>query len=313
MPINTQPFSAAVTFQEGNRVTGSGASRILHMPSTLMLLGLGVGLATGIAFEGMHLAAMASLTSLMTFSLVDINFRGYRNILRFVPLALALSFLLHPALLLMAAIVTPRALWQGWVIMAAVPPAVSVVPFTTILRGDMKVSVASTAFIYVLSLGLTPVVALLLLDVEVSPWALVSAVLILIMLPILLSRGVAAVDLRRDRVEVLRNLSFASLTFFVGGANQAVILEDPLLALWALGGSAAAVILAYVISWGLLFRVEVAKRISLTLFSGYKNSGLAATLAIALLAPTAVVAPTMMILFQILWIALLSRLRRQGG
>ncbi len=291
-------------------MTGTGVSRILHMPSAIMLLGLGVGLATGLTFGGIHVAAMASLASLMTFSLVDVRFGGFREVLRYIPIALALSFLLHPALLLLAAAITPDALWQGWVIMAAMPPAVAVVPFTAILRGNVKVSVASTAFLYILSLGLTPMIALLLLDVEVSPWELMSAVLVLILLPILLSRAISVAGLSRGRVEVSRNLSFAALTFFIGAASQSTILDDPALALYALGGSAGVIVLAFGVTWALLLRMRQDGRISLALFSGYKNSGMAATFALVLLAPAAVIAPTMMILFQILWIALLSRFRR---
>ncbi len=291
-------------------MSGLKVSRILHMPSTLMLIGLGLGLAVGLTFQGMDVAAMVALASLMTFSLTDVKLRGFGDVLSSVPPALALNFILHPSLLLLAAVLTPRALWQGWVIMAAVPPAISIVPFTTILRGDMKVSVASTASLYILSLGLTPLMALFLLDVEVSPWSLVSAILVLILVPLVLSRVVSATSLPRGRVEVLRNLSFAALTFLMGAANQKVILEDPYLALYALGGSAAVVVAAFGLAWAFLHRFDMPKRISLVLFSGYKNSGLAAALALALLAPTAVVAPTMMIFFQICWIALLTRLRR---
>jgi BASS family bile acid:Na+ symporter len=272
-----------------------------------MLLGLGLGLVVGLTFEGMGMAAMLALASLMTFSLTDIPLGGFGEALRLVPIALALNFLLHPALLVVAATLTPDALWQGWVIMAAVPPAISIVPFTTILRGDLRVALASTAILYILSLGLTPLIAVLLLGVQVSPWALVLAVLFLILLPLLVSRAVKAWE--RKRVEVLRNLSFAALTFLVGAANQRVILSDPFLALYALAGCAAATIGSFGASWVLLLRLDTVARIPLLLFSGYKNSGLAATIALALLAPSAVVAPTMMILFQILWIALLTKLR----
>ncbi len=77
----------------------------------------------------------------------------------------------------------------------------------------------------------------------------------------------------------------------------------------ALAASGGVVAAAAAVTWGLLVRLPTPQRVSLLLFSGYKNSGLAATLALALLAPTAVLAPTMMILFQILWIALLTRWR----
>lgn len=291
-------------------MVASAIGRILHMPSLLLLLGLGLGLVLGVTFDGMEYAAMAALASLMTFSLVDVELRGFREVVRYVPIALGISFLLHPALLVFAGTLTPRSLWHGWVLMAAVPPAISIVPFTAILRGDVKVSVASTALLYVLALGLTPLIALLLLDVAVSPYALFTSVLVLILVPLVLSRGVAASPLKPDNVVIARNLSFGAFTYFVGAANQAVILEDPALAFYAFAGSALVVGLGAAVTWILISRVSMEKRVSLLLFSGYKNAGLAATLAIALLGPTAVVAPTMMILFQILWIALLTRLRR---
>ncbi len=283
------------------------------MPSLLLLLGLGLGLLLGFTFEGMELVAMAALASLMTFSLVDVELRGFREAARYVPIALGLSFLLHPLLLILAGVLTPQPLWQGWVLMAAVPPAISVVPFTAILRGNMKVSVASTALLYVLALGLTPLIALLLLDVAVSSWALFTSVLVLILVPLLLSRAVAASPVKPDNVVIARNLSFGGFTYFLGAANRGVVLENPMLALHAFGGSVMVVGLAAAISWVSLHRVSLDKRVSLLLFSGFKNAGLAATLAIALLGPTAVVAPTMMILFQILWIALLTKLRAERG
>lgn len=282
------------------------------MPSALMLISLGIGFSLGLEFQGLSVAAMASLASLMTFSLVDVRFGGPRGVAKYIPVALALSFVLHTALLLLAAAITPQVLRQGWIIIAAVPPAVSVVPFTSMLRGDVRLAVASTAVLYVVSLGLTPAIALLLLDVTVNPWDLTLSVLILILLPILLSRPLNRSRIRRDRIEVLRNLSFAALTFFLGAANRRVIVGDPALALSALGGSAVVMLLAFGLTWTMLRGLEVERRIPLLLFSGFKNSGLAATLAIALLSPAAVVAPTMMILFQIVWIALVAKFLSRG-
>lgn len=282
------------------------------MPATLMLLALGAGFALGITFRGMEFAAMAALASLMTFSLVGIRLRSVGEGLRYVPAALALSFLLHPALLLLAAALTSEALWPGWAILAAVPPAVSVIPFAALLGGNVRVAVATNAALYLAALLLTPLVALLLLGVAVDPTALVLSVLVLILLPLLLARGVEAVALPTPRVEVLRNLSFAALTFLVGAANRGVLLGNPLLALEAFGGALLVVGVASGVTWLVLLRLDVGTRVTLVLLAGYKNSGLAATLALALLAPAAVVAPTMMIVFQILWIGLLTRLRREA-
>lgn len=282
---------------------------VLQMPSLLLMLGLALGLVSGLTFPGMEYVAMAALASLMTFSLGDVALRGIGPTLRFVPLALGVNFLLQSTLLVGAGLLTSEPLREGWILMAAVPPAIAVVPFTAILRGDVKVSVSSVAILYLLALGLTPLIALLLLNVFVNPFDLFLVVLVLIAVPLAVSRGVVVARWSRERLAALSNLSFAGFTFLVGAANQQVVLADPLLALEALAASAVVVGGAGLLTWGLLVRFPLKIRLSMLLFSGFKNAGLAATLAIAFLGPSAVLAPTMMILFQIGWIALLIRWR----
>ncbi len=282
---------------------------ILESPSALMVVAMAAGFLLGFTFEGMDLAAMAALAALMTFSLAAVPLRGFGASLRTVPLAFALSFGLLPALLFVAALLTSPQLWEGWAILIVVPPAVSIIPFTAILRGDVRASVASNGLIYLVSLALTPLLALLLLGVDVDPLRLVLTVLILILLPLGLSRLVREAAPSPGGVRLLRNLSFAPLTFFIGAANRQALLESPGLALEALLASILVVAVAAGIVWVVFRHLSAELRITLVLFSGYKNAGLAATIALALLPPTAVLAPTMMILFQIFWIPLLARLR----
>ncbi len=284
---------------------------ILESPSALMVVAMGVGFLVGFTFEGMDLAAMAALGALMTFSLAEVPLLGFGRSLRTVPLAFALSFGLLPGILLLAALLTSPLLWEGWSILIAVPPAISIIAFTAILRGDVQASVASNALIYVVSLGVTPLLALLLLGVSVSPVQLVLTLLVLIFLPLALSRVVRRAAPPPGRVRLLRNLSFAPLTFFIGAANREVLLENPGLALEALLASILVVAVAAGIVWVAFRKLNDELRITLVLFSSYKNAGLAATIALALLTPTAVLAPTMMILFQIVWIPVLVRLRRR--
>lgn len=274
-----------------------------------MLLALAAGFLIGVRFPGMDLVAMAALGALMTFSLAEVPLRGFGANLRYAPLAFGLTFGLLPALLLLAAFLTSPLLWEGWAILIAVPPAISIIPFTAILRGNVRASVAFNAVIYVASLAITPLLALLLLGVAVSPLQLVLTVLVLILIPLVLSRFARGSPLSSTHLRLLRNLSFAPLTFFIGSANRQVLLESPGLALEALIASILIVATAASIVWFLFQQLGADLRVSLVLFSGYKNAGLAATIALALLAPTAVVAPTLMIVFQIFWIPLLARLR----
>ncbi len=286
---------------------------ILESPSALMVVAMAAGFLLGFTFEGMALAAMAALGALMTFSLVEVPLRDFGGSLRTVPIAFALSFGLLPGLLLLAALLTSPLLWEGWAILIAVPPAISIIAFTAILRGDVRASVASNALIYVVSLGVTPLLALLLLGVSVSPVQLGVTVLVLILLPLALSRLVRRAAPQPGSVRLLRNLSFAPLTFLIGAANRQVLLESPGLALEALLASILVVVVAAGIVWVAFRKLSDELRITLVLFSSYKNAGLAATIALALLTPTAVLAPTMMILFQIFWIPILVRLRRRAS
>ncbi len=274
-----------------------------------MVIAMAAGFLLGFTFEGMDLAAMAALAALMTFSLAGVPLRGFGASLRTVPLAFALSFGLLPALLLLAALLTSPLLWEGWAILIAVPPAVSIIPFTAILRGNVRASVASNALIYLVSLAVTPLLALLLLGVGVDPLRLMLTVLVLILLPLGLSRLVREAAPSPGGVRLLRNLSFAPLTFFIGAANRQALLANPGLALEALLASILVVAVAAGIVWVAFRHLSADLRITLVLFSSYKNAGLAATIALALLTPTAVLVPTMMILFQIFWIPVLGRLR----
>ncbi|MFQ5919385.1 MAG: hypothetical protein ACE5I4_04995 [Thermoplasmata archaeon] len=278
-----------------------------------MIVAMGIGFLAGFTFERMDLAAMAALGALLTFSLADVPLRGFGRSLRAVPLAFALCFGLLPAFLLLAAFLTSPLLWEGWAILIAVPPAVSIIPFAAILRGDVRAAVASNALIYVASLGMTPLLALLLLGVGVDPVQLVVTVLVLILLPLALSRVVRNLAPPPRGVRLLRNLSFVPLTFFIGAANRQVLIDNPGLALEALLASVFVVAVAAGIVWFVFRTINDELRVTLVLFSGYKNAGLAATIALALLPPSAVLAPTMMILFQIFWIPVLARLRTGRG
>ena len=51
-----------------------------------------------------------------------------------------------------------QALWTGWVMLSAVPCAISVVPSALFLRADPKLAVLSLAVIYVVAIALTPII-----------------------------------------------------------------------------------------------------------------------------------------------------------
>src|SRR5207245_6437128 len=84
-----------------------------------------------------------------------------RTELRAFLIAFAMSYVVLSRLILSFAILSPDPqIRNGWVLMAAVPPAIAVVPITSILKGDTRRSLISLAFLYVLGLGLVPAITL---------------------------------------------------------------------------------------------------------------------------------------------------------
>src|SRR5947199_8781386 len=80
-----------------------------------------------------------------------------RTALRRFLIAFAMSYLVLSGLILTFAILSPDPqIRNGWVLMAAVPPAIAVVPITSILKGDTRRPVITFALLYVLGLGLVP-------------------------------------------------------------------------------------------------------------------------------------------------------------
>ena len=125
--------------------------------------GLVVGFATGGFPAYSKEVSQVALVLGMTFSLTEISIAGIspRTELRRFLIAFAMSYLVLSGLILAFAILSPDPqIRNGWVLMAAVPPAIAVVPITSILKGDTRRSLVSLALLYVLGLALVPAITL---------------------------------------------------------------------------------------------------------------------------------------------------------
>src|SRR5207244_8419243 len=116
----------------------------------------------GVAAYSKEISQVALILG-MTFSLAEISISGIspREELRRFLVAFGMSYVILSGLILAFAVVSPDPqIRNGWVLMAAVPPAIAVVPITSILNGDTRRSLVSLAFLYVLGLGLVPAITL---------------------------------------------------------------------------------------------------------------------------------------------------------
>ncbi len=288
-----------------------GPARVLESYSAMMALGLVLGLATGGLPAYTKEASMASLAVLMTLSLSTVRVgdaRGKDHVNHAVG-ALLVNYGFLTVLILLIGLPFTGEYWWGWVLMAAAPSAVSVVPFTTILGGKTSKALFSTSINYLAALLLMPAITLLLIGSAVSSMSLVTSILLLIVLPMAASRAIMRLRIGKPLNTSLMNICFAVLIFAVTGANRDAFVGEPML---VVAISAACVLRTFGTGLGtewLTRRLKMPKeeRITYVLFASYKNLGLTATLAIALFEPLVAVPATICIVFEVIWIMFLLR------
>lgn len=284
---------------------------VLQSYSAMMVLGLVLGLLTGGLPAYTREASMLSLAALMTLSLSTVRIGEARNKehVGHALIALMVNYGALTTLIILIGLLFTDEYWWGWALMAAAPSAVSVVPFTTILGGRTSKALFSTSVNYLAAPVLMPAITLILIGSAVSPASLVTYLVLLIVLPMIASRAVLMLRIKKELDVSLMNICFAVLIFAVTGANRDAFLGEPLL---VLALSAACVVRTFGTGLGtewLTRRLRVPKeeRITYVLFASYKNLGLTATLAIALFEPLVAVPATICIVFEVVWIIFLLR------
>jgi len=211
--------------------------------------------------------------------------------------------LLSGLILLLSYSLPDESLRHGFVIMAAVPPAVAVLPMTRILKGDMSLSFAGEILSYLASLLLMPLLIYLFVhQTGISPIYLLQISIVLILIPALASRLVRLLPIN----PVLPiNLGFFLVTYTVIGLNQG--------ALWTDGWSVAWISIARTFAVGLAVFIlarsaglKSSQAISLTLLGSFKNLGLAAAVSLLLVGPAAGLPAAFCVLAETAFFILLS-------
>lgn len=215
-------------------------------------------------------------------------------------------------LLLAELFIKDREIYTGFVVIAAVPPAVAVAPFTQMLGGDTVFSLRAAVGAYLGGLIAAPVIALGFLDVAlIPPGKIAEIVLLLIILPVVLSRiliktgAAGSVEPVRG---LLTNLGFFVVVYTVVGLNRDIIFGRP----DALGPVVLVAFLTTFVLGSLIGRLARALGlksglgVSLTLVGTMKNYGLSAAIALTLFSEHTALPATVSIVFMILYFVWLS-------
>ena len=269
----------------------ASTARLLKDRNFVFLLAIVLALAVGLDARWTEPMLMPALGITMTLSTLDItnqDIASMRRAPRPILVSLLLNYVVMGGVMLLLArwLITDPQIWAGFVTLAAMPPAIAVVPFSYMLGGNTVFSLIGTTGLYLASLGITPVMMVLLLGADyVNPLRLLAILAQLIVLPLAVSRLLLSKGLA-ERIAGWRDTavtwSYFIVIYTIIGVNRQVFFShhDILFEV---------VIIAVIVTFGLAHIVDLAARrmhidrptaISWVVAATGKNAGLASAVAI---------------------------------
>jgi BASS family bile acid:Na+ symporter len=265
---------------------------LLRNNSFILALALVAGLAVGQGAVHTRSAVTPLLAVIMTLSLVGVSsdvFRGGVGLVRPALLALLLNYVVLGGVLILLAFVLldDPSMRAGFVLIAAVPPAVAVIPFTYRLGGDVDFTLIGSVAGHIAAFVLTPVITVLALGASlVQPLQLLTALLQLIAAPYIVSRLLRRSTAIRGWLDshrgTLVNWGFFVVVYTIIGLNRGAFLSfsSDLLRVG---------LISFVSTFGLAYLVYATARatraakqagVSYAVMAAWKNYGLAGAIAL---------------------------------
>lgn len=289
----------------------------------ILFLALIIGLLFPQATPWTRHLTLPALAVVMTLSTMGISgnlFRSPRSLITPAFFGIVMSYGVLAVFILgtSAFVVHDTALREGFVILALMPPAVAVIPFTDLLKGDGAFSLAGMVGGYLGALIILPFALYTFLGSShfVLERLTVIAV-VLIVLPLLISR----IFLRRKIAQNLPSLkgpitnwSFFVVVYTIVGLNQDIFIQQPLRLLPVAAIAVGSMfILGPIIEWlSTLLRVNPQTTTSLVLLGTIKNYGLAAGIALALFSKESALPATVSTIFMFIYIIWMDVRKRRS-
>ncbi len=169
---------------------------------------------------------------ILTVSTMNVSLRSvfsFKNKFRKVLACLIINYFVLAGLIIILAHVfftTDIDLRNGFIIMATVPSAISIIPFTNLCRGDTELATSVITIMYLLTPVLTPLLMLIFLDFSgVNLWNLFILNIEIIAFPLFLSRILLMAGSNKVPQwikDFIVNIAVFFLVYSVIGINQSV-------------------------------------------------------------------------------------------
>jgi len=234
-----------------------------------------------------------ALVLVMTISIAQIPTREiikWKSLARPLAIGILFNYLFLTSLLLMFTYWCnfSEPIRIGMILVAAAPPGIAVLPFTSLLAGNSILSLFATFGTYLSSIFIMPGLIWLLTGTETFPMSkLVITLVELIVLPTILSRFLLFKGFYQKIIPwkgIIVNWGFFVVFFVVIGLNQKNILEQPEILIKIFLIAFVSTFLGFILLNIILKKKGINQKelISMILLGTFKNSGFAAAIALTL-------------------------------
>ena len=226
------------------------------------------------------------LMIMMCFSLTKLEFvkEDLVHYKKYVLLSVVLCSFIATLVTLGVGLMFPEEMWKGWVILACVPCAISVVSGTMFMKGDAKLTMISLSVIYILAIILTPTFSYLLLGNAINPSKIVMYVLLFIVIPLIVSIPLRKIGIPDNANSLIINFTFFMFALIAIGRSRDFFFDDLGLAAVVIGATAIRIAVMHILfEYSMRYTgMPRENRIPYSLLLIWRNSGLALALVLLL-------------------------------
>jgi BASS family bile acid:Na+ symporter len=305
-------------------MTSSFLSHYLKNSNLVFLIAFLLGLTFGDYASLLKECILPALVLIMSLSTTQITLFEIIHVKKYIRDILFVFltnyfFLSGMILLLNHLLIKDRDLYAGFVVMAAIPSAVAVLPFTYLLKGEMMVSLIGSASLYLLALIVAPLISFQFLEVgRIEPLKLISVLVQMILIPFIVSRVLLKWKVFhqiKENTNILVNLAFFLIIYVVIGMNRSTFLShfDILILVSSIAFLRTFVSGHLVDLFSRLAGTGRERRMSYVLFGSFKNLGLAAAISIVLFNERAAIPAAVTIPFEILFFIWFNYFQKKWG
>ena len=279
-----------------------------------LVLGLSIGKPVASWTSPLIIPLLIVVMTLSTMNITSREFASGKNFAYAAGMSLVLNYLVIGGIILLLAwwLIGEEILWAGFVVLAAVPPAVGVVPFSYLLGGNTLFSINGLIATYLSTLLILPVTMTLFLGTGFyDPLQVIVLVVELVILPVVISRILLVFKLV-ERIKscqgIITNWSFFIVIFTIIGLNRDAFFSDfnVLIRLIAIGVFVS-LILGIILDFSLkTLKINRETRVSMILMGTSKNYGLASGILLTLFDERAALPASVCALFGVLNVIWLS-------